>query len=732
MSAPIQDVNGAHTGDGGTTPPAAPGDVIARVAELRRLIAYHSERYYELDSPEIPDADFDALVAELRDLEGRFPALRSPISPTEQVGAPPSVSFAPVRHTVPMMSLDDVFGSDDLRAWAQRMERIVPDVAGAAIVCELKIDGLAISLTYRHGVLVQAATRGDGLVGEDVTPNVGTITDIPSRLAWPAGRGSIPSLIEIRGEVYMPVSAFEQLNERQIQTGQKPFANPRNSAAGSLRQKDPSVTATRPLAFWAYQLGAVEGLDTEVMPARHSDAMALIGECGLPVNPEMRVVTGIEEVIAFCRKWEQHRHDLDYQIDGAVAKVDDLDLQQRLGATSHAPRWAIAYKFPPEERSTKLVAIEVSIGRTGRATPFAVLDPVVVGGSTVSLATLHNADQVHLKDVRPGDTVIIRKAGDVIPEVVGPILSMRPEGSEPWSFPTVCPSCGGPLVRLEGESDTFCTNLDCPAQRVQRIVHFASRGAMDIEGLGEKRVIQLVDLGLLADPGDLYRLDARKLVDLEGLGELSVDNLMRAIDGSKQRPFSRLLVGLGIRHLGPAGCRELARAMPNLDRLMAAPAEQLAAIEGIGPVIAGSVVAFFASERNRAVLAKLRESGVSLGVAGESAPTQRSAPGPDAVQAPGGLPAAVEVSPGIPQTLQGRSVVVTGSIDGYTREEAEEAIEARGGKSPGTVSQRTWVVVMGRDPGTAKLRKAEQLGVRVVDASGFEELLSTGALPDEA
>ncbi len=442
-----------------------------------------------------------------------------------------------------MMSLDNAFDLDELRAWVDRIAKIDPAVLGAEFACELKIDGIAMSLTYESGAFVRTATRGDGFTGEDVTSNVASVSTVPKRLRWPDRNGPAPAVMEVRGEVYMPVSSFEELNRRQLEAGERAFANPRNSAAGSLRQKDARITASRDLSFWAYQIGPREGgPDLH----SHSEALEFLRGCGLPVNPEVRTVKGVDEVFAFCSHWQEHRHDLDYEIDGVVVKVDDLTLQQRLGATSRAPRWAVAFKFPPEERNTKLTHIMVSIGRTGRATPFAMLEPVFVGGSTVAVATLHNADQVRLKDVRPGDTVVVRKAGDVIPEVVGPVLSARPRGLRAWKFPTKCPSCGGELLRLPGESDTFCTNLECPAQRVQRIVHFASRAAMDIEGLGEKRVVQLVGAGLLTDPGDIYGLDRARLVELERMGELSVDNVLRAdraVQGQALEPPAR-----GSRH----------------------------------------------------------------------------------------------------------------------------------------------------------------------------------------
>jgi len=686
-------------------------DPAERVEALRAQIAYHNEKYHQQDAPEISDADFDALMRELRAIEEEHPDLATADSPTQRVGSSPSVLFAPVAHRVPMMSLDNAFDLDELQGWVDRIARIDPAATGADFECELKIDGLAMSLTYEDGRFVRAATRGDGTTGEDVTHNVATVRSVPHQLAWPARRGPVPKVIEVRGEVYMPVTAFEELNRRQLEAGLKIFANPRNSAAGSLRQKDASVTATRDLSMWAYQVGALEG-----GPELHSqsDALALLRACGLPVNPEIRVVHGVDEVFAFCTHWREHRHDLDYEIDGVVVKVDDLSLQRRLGATSHAPRWAIAFKFPPEERTTTLLRIMVSIGRTGRATPFAVLEPVFVGGSTVGLATLHNEDQVRLKDVRPGDTVVVRKAGDVIPEVVGPVLTARRRGARHWHFPTTCPSCGEPLVRLPGESDTFCTNIECPAQRVQRIVHFASRGAMDIEGLGEKRVVQLVDAGLVSDPGDVYALETPALVEIERMGALSVENLLRAIDGSRSRPLSRVLVGLGIRHLGPTGSRALARAYGSLDAITGASVEELAAVEGIGTVIAESVVEFLASTTNGAVLDKLRTGGLSLTEPGGAVAPGGSA---DSAGADGAL------------VLAGKSVVVTGTLESHTREEAEEAVVSRGGKSPGSVSKKTWAVVVGTDPGAAKLRKAEELGIPVVDGSRFGELLDSGEIP---
>jgi DNA ligase (NAD+) len=477
------------------------------------------------------------------------------------------------------------------------------------------------------------------------------------------------------------------------------FSNPRNSGAGSLRQKDPAITASRDLSFWAYQLGAVEG---GPVFAEHRQTLEWMRAEGFPVNPNIATLNGLDEVNDYCRHWLDHRHDLDYEIDGVVVKVDNLAQRLELGATSKAPRWAIAFKFPPEERTTALKDILVSIGRTGKATPFAMLEPVFVSGSTVKLATLHNEDQVRAKDVRPGDTVIVRKAGDVIPEVRGPVLSLRPPDLPAWQFPTQCPICGQPLVRLEGESDTFCVNTDCPGQRVMRISHFAGRGAMDIEGLGERTVSQFCQAGLLGDVADIYALDYDRVREFEGFGEVSIANLQRAIEASKARPLANLLVGLSIRHLGGTGSQVLARAMGHLDRIVAAPVEEMATIEGIGPVIAASVGQFFALEVNRDVIERLRRAGVNF-------------EGPAA--------------PRVAQVLTGASVVVTGTLAGWSREGAEEAIKLRGGKAPGSVSKKTTAVVVGTEPGAAKLAKAQQLGIPLLDEEGFARLLETGEIP---
>ena len=673
-------------------------ELAERAAELRRQIAYHNERYHVLDSPEIADAEYDMLVRELIKLESEHPELVSAESPTALVGAAPlSATFAPVVHRVPMTSLDNAMDEAELISWGDRVARALGD-SRARFVCELKIDGLAMSVRYEHGKFVQAATRGDGRVGEDVTANVATIGALPKQL--PAGA---PEVLEVRGEVYMPIASFVALNERAAAAGQPRFANPRNAGAGSLRQKDPRVTASRELGFWSYQLGEVIGGPEFTS---HHETLEFLEALGLPVNPEVRVVNSLAEVYAFAGNWQEHRHDLPYEIDGAVAKVDDLAQRNLLGFTSRAPRWAIAFKFPPEERTTLLRHIQISVGRTGRTTPFAVLDPVFVGGSTVRMATLHNEDQVRLKDVRPGDTVTVRKAGDVIPEVVGPVLSLRPDGSEPWEFPKICPCpLATELVRPEGEADTRCVAAACPFQRDQRVIYFASRGAMDIEGLGERTVLQLSQAGLNNDPADIYSLPAEQLLGLEKFAAVSTEKLLSAIEGSKTRPLPKLLTALGIRGLGPSASESLSAAFGTLDAILAADETALATTPGVGPVIARSIRSWLAIEANQTFIEKLRRAGVDFGK--------------------------VEVSRMAP-VLAGKAVVVTGTLKDYSREEAELAIKARGGKSPGSVSAKTFAVVVGNDPGASKVTKAESLGVPMLDDDGFEHLLATGELPPSA
>lgn len=706
----------ARTPSAKSTTPNKAKNATQQIEQLRAEIRHHNELYYSHDAPEISDAEYDDLVRHLRELEERHPELVDAQSPTEIVGAGFSTTFAPVAHAVPMMSLDNAMDEAELRAWGERVIKGLEangSLADVSYVCELKIDGLAISTRYENGVFVQAATRGDGRVGEDVTANVATIKDLPKSLKDTGSskkKLSVPAVLEVRGEVYMPFAAFEHFkaekeeeNRERAADGRAPVSvpvNPRNAGAGSLRQKDARVTAMRNLSMWSYQLGEVSGAPEFT---EHFASLEYLASFGFAVNPNIRVLHSLDEVLSYCHHWQEQRHTLPYEIDGVVVKVNNLAQREVLGVTSRAPRWAIAFKFPPEERNTILRDIQVSIGRTGRATPFAVLEPVFVGGSTVGMATLHNRDQVALKDVRPGDTVIVRKAGDVIPEVVGPVLAKRPKGTTPWEFPTTCPCpLQSTLVKEEGIADTRCVEQACPFQRDQRIIYFASRGAMDIEGLGERTVFALSEAGLVEDVGDLYSLTVEQLLTLDGFAEKGAQNLVDGIAQSKTRPLPKLLTALGIKNLGPAASEALARRFGSLDAIAHASTDELSGVEGVGPIIASSIRTWFDKQPNTTIIDKLRAAGVDFGN--------------------------VDVSDA-PQTLVGKAIVVTGTLANYSREDAELAIKDRGGKSPGSVSAKTFAVVVGEAPGASKLTKAEQLGVPVLDEEGFEYLLSTGELP---
>jgi DNA ligase (NAD+) len=685
-------------------PSGLPDDPIERVAALRALIDTWNRDYYELDAPSVPDSTFDVAVRELQRLEEAHPELATADSPTQRVGLAPASGFAPVTHRVAMMSLDNAMDQRELREWGERTARRLRDLghddAEVRYVCELKIDGLAVSIRYEGGRMVQAATRGDGRTGEDVTANVATISAVPDLLDGKVLEGKVPDVLEARGEVYMPIATFAELNASQEAAGKPRYVNPRNTAAGSLRQKDPAMTASRGLSFWCYQLGEVVGGPSL---EGHAASLDWLGRLGLPVNPATQVFDDLGEVYAFCTDWIEHRHDLPYEIDGVVVKVDALSLQRDLGATSKAPRWAIAFKLPPEERTTLLRDIHVSVGRTGKVTPFAELEPVFVGGSTVGLATLHNEDQVRLKDVRPGDTVIVRKAGDVIPEVVGPVLAERAKGSTPWQFPTTCPcDLRSDLVRVEGEAQHRCLHPECPYQRWARLCHFASRGAMDIDGLGEKQVERFIDLGLLSDVSDIYRLDFDVIATQPGYQQRSIDNLRNAIEASKGRALGRLLFGLNIIHVGGSVAELLAGAFGDMDHLMSVTTDELAAVEGVGPVIANSVHQWFATETNRELVERLRDVGVRF---------------------------TADVAAAGPPTLAGMSIVVTGALEGFSRDEVEVAVKERGGKSPGSVSKKTTAVVVGDEPGASKLAKANELGIPQLDEAQFVHLLETGELP---
>jgi len=665
-------------------------EVVARIEKLRGQIRYHAHRYHVLDAPEISDADYDQLVRDLEGLEAEYPDLVTPDSPTQRVGAPASDLFAPVPHRERMFSLDNVESFDELEAWESRMTRQL-EGDGGGYVCELKIDGLAVSLTYEQGIFVRGATRGDGLFGEDITPNLRTIDALPLRLL-----GESPALMEVRGEVYMPLPAFERLNERQAAQGDRLFTNPRNAAAGSVRQKDPGVTASRSLSIWVYQLGHVEGGPAF---AYHRETLEYLRDRGLRVNQASQAVPDLTGVKAYVARAEAERHRHEYQTDGVVVKLDSLKGQKTLGFTAKAPRWAVAYKFPPEEQTTTLRAIEINIGRTGAATPFAVLEPVFVGGANVGLATLHNEDEIHRKDIRVGDTVVVRRAGDVIPEVVGPLPSLRSGAEHVWHMPSNCPFCGHPIVRVEDEKVARCTGgLECPSRLREWLAHFASRDGMDIEGLGYKTIDLLLREDLISDPADIFFLEPDDLLGFEGWGEVSVGNLLAAIDGARHRPLHRLLVALGIRHVGGTVARLLSRTFGHLDRLLDATERDLAAIEGIGPTIAASVGDWASDPDNRKLIDRFRAGGVQL---------------------------ADEQAAGASSSLQGLAVVITGTLSSLGREEAKAAVEDRGGRVASSVSGRTTVVVAGESAGS-KLAKARELGVPVIDETAFLRLLEEG------
>jgi DNA ligase (NAD+) len=687
----------------------APPEAREEHRELSEQVEDARWRYYVLDDPTMSDADFDLRMRRLEELEERFPELRTPDSPTQKVGGAVSTEFTAVDHLEPMMSLDNAFSYEELAAWQARLAR--DGVEHPAMLCELKVDGLAVNLLYERGRLVRAATRGDGRTGEDVTPNVRTIGNVPHRLTG-ADDYPVPELVEVRGEVFLPVEAFERLNESIRESGRPAFANPRNAAAGSLRQKDPRVTASRPLALVCHGLGARKGFT----PRAQSESYAALAAWGLPVSDRAKVLPDLAAVEELIEWYGEHRHDVEHEIDGVVVKVDDVSLQRRLGSTSRAPRWAIAFKYPPEEVNARLLAIEVNTGRTGRVTPFGRMEPTRVAGSTVELATLHNAHEVERKDVRPGDTVILRKAGDVIPEIVGPVLGLRPDGLAEWVMPTTCPSCGTTLVhQKEGDADLRCPNHQkCPAQVRERVFHVAGRGAFDIEGLGYEAAVALLDAGVIVDEGDVFDLTEEKLLRAplftrapkKGEGDQPVLNangrrLLDNLAAARDRPLWRVLVGLSVRHVGPTAARALAAELGSMDAIREADVERLAAPEGVGLTIAESVRQWFDGPEGSwhgAIVEKWARAGVRM---------------------------ADERTASAPRTLEGLSIVVTGSLEEFSRDEAKEAIVSRGGKATSSVSKKTDYVVVGDSPGT-KADKAEQLGVPVLDEEGFQRLLENG------
>ena len=679
--------------------PAAPPAARERHAELADAVEAHRWRYYVLDAPTISDGEFDALMQELERLEDSYPELRTPDSPTQNVGGAVSTDFTPVEHAERLMSLDNIFTSAELHAWAARVQR---DAGGEVeLLLELKVDGLAVNLTYQRGRLVRGATRGDGRIGEDVTPNVKSIAGVPHRLTA-SDESPVPEFVEVRGEVYFPVAAFEQLNASLVEAGKAPFSNPRNAAAGSLRQKDPRVTAGRPLRLVCHGLGARRGFE----PQRQSKAYAALAGWGLPTSDRAKVVPDLAAVEEYVEHYGNHRHDVEHEIDGVVIKVDSVALQRRLGSTSRAPRWAIAYKYPPEELTTTLLDISVNVGRTGRVTPFGRMQPVRVAGSTVELATLHNASEVKRKGVLIGDTVVLRKAGDVIPEIVGPVVDLRSGDEREFVMPTECPECGTALAPArENDADIRCPNArSCPAQLRERVFHVAGRGAFDIEVLGYEAAVALLQASALRDEGDLFSLDEQILSmvplftktdgSLTANGRRLLDNLERA----KDQPLWRVLVALSIRHVGPTAARALADAFGSLERISSASVDELAAVDGVGRTIAESIVEWFGVDWHREIAEKWRAAGV------------RTVDQRDET---------------VPRTLEGMSVVVTGTLHNWSRDSAKEAILARGGKASSSVSKSTSFVVVGEAPGS-KYDKAVALGVPVLDEDGFAVLLEQG------
>ena len=657
----------------------------ARAEELRAQINRHNYRYYVLDDPEVSDAEYDALMRELRALEEAHPELITPESPTQRVGAEPGETFDAVEHPVPLLSLANAFNDEELRAWHARVVRLL-ETDALTFVCELKIDGLAVALVYEHGRYVRGATRGDGVHGENVTANLRTVRSIPAVL--PEGA---PSRFEVRGEVYMTKAGFERMNADQAESGGKLYANPRNSAAGSLRQKDPAITARRPLDFFVYGIGWSDN----GLPVSQSAALDLLRDLRFPVNPNITCFDSFEEVVGFCLGWTDKRAQLPYEIDGVVVKVDSLAQQRQLGSVGREPRWAIAFKFPSTDATTRLLDIGINVGRTGTLNPYAILEPVQIGGATVKLATLHNEDDIHRKDLRIGDTVVVHRAGDVIPQVVAPVVSLRTGAERPFSMPERCPVCNTPVIRPEGEAMHYCPNRACPAQAVRLLEHFVSRGAMDIEGIGERLARVLYEERLVRDPGDLYSLTEEQLATLERMGEKSAANVLRSIQSSKTRGPARVIFALGIRHVGYETAQLLADHFGGVDALMAADEDEIAAIPGIGRTIAQSVCAHFAEHHNRRVVEKLRVAGVQL--AGER---RAGRDGP----------------------LAGRSYVLTGTLANFTRNQAEIRLKQLGAAVTGSVSKKTAGVIAGDNPGS-KLAAAERHGVPVLDEAAFEALL---------
>jgi DNA ligase (NAD+) len=660
-----------------------------RVAELRRLIDDANHRYHVLDDPTVDDGRYDDWMRELRALEEERPELVTPDSPTQRVGATPSTQFAQVEHPQPMLSLANARSDDEYQAWVERVRKLLDDEP-FQLVTEPKIDGLAISLIYERGVFVRGATRGNGVVGEDVTANLRTVRAIPLGLG---GEGEPPAVVEVRGEVYLPLEGFARVNEEQVAAGAKPFMNPRNSAAGSLRQKDPAVTARRPLSLWAYAIGHSEGLEL----GSHWEALEWLRAHRFPVSPDVRLHDDPQEALAECHAWERRRSELPFDVDGAVVKVSSFDQQLRLGSVGRDPRWAVAFKFPPTTALTTLLHIGVNVGRTGVLNPYAVMEPVNVGGVTVSLATLHNEDDIRRKDIREGDRVIVQRAGDVIPQVVGPAPEQPHERGPVWSMPARCPVCDTPVVRAEGEVRHYCPNRACPSRGYEGLKHFVSRGAMDIDGVGEKLVLKLMQEGLVAQPQDFYRLTAEHLLALDGFQERSAENVIAAIEASKSQPFGRVLFALGITHVGSVTAQALADGFGSMDALRTATPDQIAEVEGVGPVIAEQVAGWFLDPEHAEIVDALAAAGLRM-------------QGPRRTAAPAG-------------PLAGKTFVVTGTLDGFSREAIAEHLTALGARVTNTVTTNTDYLLAGAGGGS-KRAKAEQLGVAVISEADLERLVA--------
>lgn len=670
--------------------------LLLRLEELRRALHEANYEYYVLDAPTLSDAEWDRLLRDLKELEAEHPELVTPDSPTQRIGAEPATQFEKVRHIAPMYSLDNAFSADELRAWEDRNARIASEVREGGYIAELKIDGTAVALRYEAGVLVRGATRGNGVIGENITQNIRTIRDVPLRLRTDA---PIPDVLEIRGEVYIPLSGFSEMNEKRTAAGEPVFANPRNAAAGALRQLDARLTAQRPLRFFGFQVQLDPERNDRLDIATQQELLTLLQAWGVPVNPQRRVCADMDNVIAYAREAEELRHDLDYGIDGVVVKVAPLWLWPELGVVgSREPRYAVAYKFPPDLAYTRLLAIEMNVGRTGSLNPYAKLEPVEIGGVTVKLATLHNFEDIARKDLREGDWVVVKRAGEVIPQVVGPVVERRTGAERPFVPPAHCPACGTPVERPRGEVMMYCPNGSCPDRIYWGLVHFVSQDAMDVRGLGERTVRQLLEAGLVTDVADIYHLSEADLLGLEGFAEVSARNLVRSIDESRQRPLSRLLFALGIRHVGQHAAQVVAREFGTMDGVLAGTQEQFAAVHGIGLTTAAALAAYLAEPRNRALVERLRAAGLGMVEPVERA--ERS-------------------------TLAGRTFVITGT-HAMSRKEMTSLIERHGGRVTGSVSRTTDYLVAGDSPGS-KLERARELGVRVLDEHGLQTLIAADA-----